>query len=185
MAGSRHILIYGPPAAGKLTVARYLATGYGLKLLDNHLTADVAGRVFEFGTEPFGALVQALRWELYRTAAAAGLDVVSTLVYDHATDRLYVDQVVDIFEAEGGRVTFAQLLPPPAVLEKRVTEPSRAECDKIRDVTALQHVLASWDLRTPVNADDLSIDNSDIPPETVAAMIAERAGLRPVPGEAG
>ena len=182
MAGSRHIFIYGPPAAGKLTVARCLAAGYGLKVLDNHLTADVAGRLFDFGTEPFGALVRALRWELYRAAAAAGLDVVSTLVYDHATDRPYVHQIVDIFEAEGGRVTFVQLLPPPAVLERRVTEPSRAECDKIRDVRALRHVLGRWDLRTPVKAGDLSIDNSDVPPEQVAARIAEHAGLEPVAG---
>ncbi len=71
-----------------------------------------------------------------------------------------------------GRATFVQLLPPP-----------RAEADKVRDVAALQDVLARWDLHTPVNASDLSIDNSDIPPEKVAAMIAERAGLRPVTGE--
>ena len=94
MAGSRHIFIYGPPAAGKLTVARCLAAGYGLKVLDNHLTADVAGRLFDFGTEPFGALVRALRGELIGAAARAGVDVVSTNVYAHADDRPYVDWVV-------------------------------------------------------------------------------------------
>lgn len=182
MAGSRHIVIYGPPAAGKLTVARRLASDYGLKVLDNHLTADVAGRLFDFGTQPFSELVRVLRFELYRAAARAGLNIVSTSVYAHPIDRRYVDRVVEICEAEGGRLTFVQLLPPPAVLEQRVVEPSRADAAKIRDAAALRHALTRWDLRTPINAGDLSIDNSDLPPETVAAMIAEHTGLGPVAG---
>jgi len=47
----RHILIYGPPSAGKLTVATCLAERYDMKLLDNHLTLDVALRLFSFGTK--------------------------------------------------------------------------------------------------------------------------------------
>lgn len=80
-------------------------------------------------------------------------------------------------------MTFVQLLPPPAVLEQRVVEPSRAEAGKIRDVAGMKHVLAHWDLRTPVNAGDLSIDNRDVPPEQVAATIAAHAGLEPVTRE--
>ena len=183
MAGSTHVFIYGPPAAGKLTVARCLAAGYGVKVLDNHLTADVAGRLFDFGTKPFDELVERLRWDLYVAAACAGVDVVSTFVYGHPIDRPYVNRVVEVFEAEGGTVTFVQLLPPAEVLERRVTLPSRAEARKLRDPAQLKGVLARYDLRTPVNAGDLSIDNSDLPPERVAAMIAGHAGLRPLTTE--
>lgn len=183
MPGSRHVFIYGPPAAGKLTVARCLASRYGLKVLDNHLTADVAGRLFDFGTKPFDALVERLRWDLYEAAASAGVDVVTTLVYGHPIDRPYVDRVVELFAAEGGTVTFVQLLPPAEVLEARVTSPSRAEARKLRDPDQLKRVLARWDLRSPITPQDLSIDNSDIPPETVAAMIAAHAGLEPSAGE--
>ena len=177
MPASRHILLYGPPAAGKLTVARSLAARYGVKVLDNHLTADVAGRLFEFGTEPFNALVDRLRTELTAAAARAGLDVVSTFVYDHPGDRGYVDRLVATVEAEGGTVVFVQLLPPPAVLEERVVEPSRAEVRKLRDRAELRRVLERYDLRTPITPDDLSIDNSDVPPDEVAAMIAAHADL--------
>lgn len=181
MPDSRHVLVYGPPAAGKLTVARCLASGYGLKVLDNHLTVDVALRLFEFGTKPFGALVEQLRIELLTAAAAAGVDVVSTLVYGHPVDRGYVDRLVRITEAAGGRVNFVQLRPAAAVLEERVTQPSRAEVRKIRDVAELRTVLARWDLTTPIHDDDLSIDNSDLPPEEVAGVIAAHAGLREHP----
>ena len=174
---SRHILIYGPPAAGKLTVARCLAAGYGLKLLDNTLTIEVALRLFEFGTEPFSELVERLRCELLSAAATAGSDIVTTFVYAHPIDRGYVDRVVGITERGGGTVTFVQLLPPPHVLEERVTEPSRATMAKFRDPEKLRSALAEYDLRTPITPDDLSIDNSDIPPAEVAAMIADHADL--------
>jgi hypothetical protein len=184
MAGSRHIFLYGPPAAGKLTVARCLAAGYGLKVLDNTVTIEVARRLFDFGTKPFVELVDRLRLDLTAAAAAAGVDVVSTFVYDHPADRGYVDRLVATVEAEAGTVTFVQLLPPPAVLEERVTQSSRATMTKIRDVERLRQSLAGYDLSTHVNAGDLSVDNTDIPPETVAALIAARASLQPVTTEA-
>jgi hypothetical protein len=53
---------------------------------------------------------------------------------------------------------------------------------KLRDPERLRQFLARHDLRTPINAGDLSIDNSDVPPERAAAMIADRAGLRPLAG---
>ncbi len=48
MPTSRHVLLYGPPAAGKLTVARCLEAQYGLKVLDNTLTVEMALRLFPF-----------------------------------------------------------------------------------------------------------------------------------------
>lgn len=182
MAGSRHILLYGPPAAGKLTVARCLAGGYGLKVLDNTVTIEVALRLFDFASKQFVELVDRLRLELASAGARAGVDVVSTFVYGHPVDRGYVDRLVVAVEAEGGTVTFVQLLPPPAVLEERVKQPSRATMAKLRDVERLRQSLARYDLRTPIDAGDLSIDNSDLPPETVAALIAAHAGLRPPAG---
>ncbi len=63
------------------------------------------------------------------------------------------------------------------MLEKRVTDPSRAGVAKFGDPVQLRSMLARSDLHTPINAGDLSIDNSDLTPEEVAAMIAAHAGL--------
>ena len=177
MTASRHLLIYGPPAAGKLTVARCLADGYGLKVLDNTLTIEVALRLFEFGTSPFSELVERLRQELLGAAMGAGLDVVSTFVYAHPIDRGYIDRLTGTAERAGGTVTFVQLRPAQAALEERVTQPSRADGAKFHDVVRLRRALADYDLSTPINPDDLSIDNSDLAPEQVAATIAAHAGL--------
>jgi hypothetical protein len=175
---SRHILLYGAPGAGKLTVSRCLAARYGVKVLDNTLTVHVALRLFDFGTEPFWDLVERLRVELIGTAAREGVDVVSTFVYSHPGDRNHVDRLVGATEAGGGAVTFVQLCPSRAVLEERVTQPSRAGLPKLTDVARLQRMLDRYDLTTPIHDDDLSIDNSEVAPEAAADLIAQRAGLR-------
>lgn len=172
-----HVLIYGPPAAGKLTVAHCLSGRYGVKLLDNHLTLDVGLRLFQFGTPQLADLVERLRFELFRAAAGAGLDVVSTLVFASDDDRGHIARLVDVCDRAGATVTFVQLRPRLPVLEQRVVLPSRAGTRKVRDVATLRRLLERHDLTTPVNDDDLSIDNSDVPPEEAAAMIARRAGI--------
>lgn len=58
----KHIFLYGPPGAGKLTVARCLASRYGVKVLDNTLTVGLALRLFEFGTKPYDTWLSAYGW---------------------------------------------------------------------------------------------------------------------------
>jgi hypothetical protein len=45
------VVLYGLPAAGKLTVGRALAALTGYRLCHNHLTADLVESVFRSGTE--------------------------------------------------------------------------------------------------------------------------------------
>lgn len=49
----RLLFLYGPPAAGKLTIARELAAATGFRVFHNHVTVDALLSVFEFGSPPF------------------------------------------------------------------------------------------------------------------------------------
>ena len=173
----RHVLLYGPPAAGKLSVAKLLAERHGMTLLDNHLTFDIASRVFDFGTPEFYALLNRLRTTLFEATTAAGRDSVATLVFGHPGDRPYVDQLRATAAMRRVELTCVQLCPPPSVLLARVRSASRLDTNKIRDPDALQAVLAQHDLYTPIDNTDVRIDNSDIPPDVVAAEIAAHLGL--------
>lgn len=102
---------------------------------------------------------------------------MTTYVYAHPVDRGYVDRLVDAWEAHGGAMTFVQLCPAREVLEHRVTEPSRAVAAKVHDAAQLRRMLDRYDLTTPIHDQDLSIDNSDLPPDEVASRIAQAAGL--------
>ena len=173
----RHILIYGPPAAGKLTVATCLAERYDMKLLDNHLTLDVALRLFSFGTKECWELVERMRLDLLGAAGRAGLDVVSTLVFSHPGDRGHVGRLLEASDSAGAATTFVQLRPPRPVLEERVMRPSLQGTRKVRDVAVLGRMLEQYDLLTPIHEDDFSIDNSELAAEEVAAMIAAMVGI--------
>jgi predicted kinase len=175
---SRHILIYGPPAAGKFTVAQHLAARHDARLLDNHVSIDAALRLFDFGTVDMRDLVERLRVELIGAAARAGLDIVSTLVFAHPIDRGHVSRLVQASTDGGAEVTFVQLLPPRSVLEERVAEPSRVATKKIHDLAQLRRMMQRFDLTTPINSDDLSIDNSVLPPADTAELIAHTIGLQ-------
>jgi len=59
----RLIFIYGPPATGKLTVAKELAKLTKYKIFHNHLTVDLIGSVLKFGTKTFLTLVQDSEWK--------------------------------------------------------------------------------------------------------------------------
>ena len=69
------LFLYGPPAVGKLTVARLVAERMGFRVLHNHLTIDAVAPVLDFGTDAFWGVVGRLRRDLV-SAAAEGTDLV-------------------------------------------------------------------------------------------------------------
>jgi DNA polymerase III delta prime subunit len=174
-----HVIIYGPPGAGKLTVARVLAERYGMRLLDNHLTVDPAVRLFDFGSPEFGDLVERLRVALLNAAARAGLDVVSTFVYAHVVDDDHLATLVSASADAGAHVTLVQLAPSTEALELRVQAASRVGTTKITDPELLRGLLTEFDLRTPAGSDDLVIDNTALAAHDAAQLIADHVGLVP------
>ena len=80
------VLLYGPPAVGKLTVATKLAELTGFKVFHNHLSIDLAETFFERGTPSFGRVVHELRQLIFEEAAKSGVDLIATYAYAHGAD---------------------------------------------------------------------------------------------------
>src|SRR5438128_11279342 len=76
------ILLYGPPAVGKLTIAKEIARLTGFKLFHVHLTADLVEPIFPRGTPSFPKLVWDIRYAVFAEAARANIDgLIFTMVY--------------------------------------------------------------------------------------------------------
>ena len=63
------IFIYGPPAVGKLTIAKVLAERIDFKLFHNHLSYDLGREIFSFTDTRLWSLVEKLRIDVIAFAA--------------------------------------------------------------------------------------------------------------------
>lgn len=99
------VLLYGPPAVGKLTVARALAERTGYRLLHNHLLLDLSLSLFDKGTPPGVQLSRDLRHFVVERAIDFGLPgMVLTWVY--APDReAYAEWFCRFVEERGASPT--------------------------------------------------------------------------------
>jgi shikimate kinase len=171
------VFLYGPPAVGKLTVAKELAKRLPLRILHNHLTIDPVAEILEFGTTGFWDVVERFREDLVESAAREGVDVVYTYVFALG-DEPHVARVVDASERHGGQVTFVQLLAPREELVRRVAEADRKEHRKLSDASDLQRVLEEYDVYTPIpGRSSLSIDVAVLPPAEAADLILKHLEL--------
>jgi hypothetical protein len=179
----RLIFLYGPPAVGKLTVAKAVAERRDFRVLHNHVTFDPVASVLPVGTPTFWAALDRVRLELVTAAAADGIDLVYTFVFAPG-DEPHVDEVANAYEAVGGSVLFVQLLARPEELRRRVLEDSRAEHNKIRDAATLGSVLRDHDVFASIpGRDSLTIDTAAISPEEAASRIVERVDAMVAEGD--
>jgi hypothetical protein len=168
----RLLFLYGPPAVGKLTVARAVAERLGFRVLHNHVTIDAVAQVLPFGTPAFWSIVGGLRRDLVAAAAQEGVDLVYTYVYAPG-DEADVARIVDAFESEGGSVTFVRLTASNEELLRRVVEVERREHGKISDVETLERLMAEHDLFAAIPGhDSLTIDLGVVSADQAAQQIA-------------
>lgn len=183
------ILIFGPPAVGKMTVGRELADLTGLRLFHNHMAIEPVSEIFPFDSPPFARLVRSFRNQVFQEVAASDL---SGLIYtclwnlDDPRDKQFVDEACDLFRSRGAAVHFVELY---ALLEERLrrnrTELRLEEKPSKRDVEASQRRLLKNEAAAKLNTNGdffypehhIRIDNTSRSAREVAQEIADRIGI--------
>lgn len=173
----RHVLLYGPPAAGKQTVGTALAASTGFRLLHNHLSIDVVRHLFDFGAPGFWATVRDVRLAMVARAAEHGVDIISTYVFSPMEERSYLDAVHGAIADVGGVTYRVQLRPSLEALASRAREPSRVASSKLTDPARILAAVEELELYAPIELMDLSIDNSELSPDDVAKQIQRHCGI--------
>jgi RNase adaptor protein for sRNA GlmZ degradation len=172
------LFIYGSPAVGKLTVATEVAARTGFKLFHNHLSIDCVEPVFDYGTKPFGRLVNLIRVETIREAARENIDLIYTFCYAKGPDDAHVKSITKIVEENGGEVCFVLLKADREQLNKRVTEESRKRLGKAKTVEMMDYFHETYDLFSPVpERESLIIDNTNLSPDKAAEQIVKHFNL--------
>lgn len=183
------VVVFGPPAVGKMAVGQELARITGLRLFHNHMALEPVLQIFPFGSPPFNRIVRRIRTEVFREVAASDLPgLVYTCMWDLASDedRAYIDEVSELFRSKGSSVHFVELYAP---LEERLrrnrTELRLREKPSKRDLLASEERLRARESDRQMNStgsffyreSHMMIDNTDLSAAEVAKLIAVRFGL--------
>jgi len=178
MAGMKLIFLHGPPASGKLTVARALATLSGLPVFHNHFAVDAAASVFAFGSDAFIRLRETYWLAMFEEAAANQRSIIFTFTPEPSVPSDFPARVRTLVERYGGTVDFIRLTVEREEQEARLDAPSRSEFGKLRSLDLLRQLrttFATCEAAMPEGR--ISIDTTRTTPEAAACVITEALGL--------
>lgn len=132
------VFIYGPPAAGKLTIARKVSEQTGLSLFHNHLIVDAVGAVFPFGSEQFRRLREKFWFETFEAALQNGRSLIFTFLPEQSVSSDFADRVLKLVADQGGEIVFVKLdLSREGQLD-RLANADRGKFGKLRDTDLLE-----------------------------------------------
>ena len=184
------VMLFGPPAVGKMTVGRELSRLTGYRLLHNHMTVEPVLDIFPFGSPPFTRLVSEFRRRILEEAIAAELPgLVFTMVWglELADDRALSRRTSTWWRPRAAGCRSWSCTPrwrsgwPATATELRLSEKRSKRDLEFSDANVLDlednYVMNTGDgstLAEPMFAgrDYVRIDNTDLPPEGAAAVTA-------------
>ncbi|MEP6568375.1 MAG: AAA family ATPase [Acidobacteriota bacterium] len=167
------VFLHGAPAVGKLTVARELATLTDFHLFHNHLTVDLVGSLFPFGSKPFVLLREQIWLAAFGRAAEDKVSLIFTFNPERTVRGRFVQDTVDIVEAAGGRVVFVELRCAEAELERRLEDASRQEFGKLASVGQYRSLQDAGAFQFPKLPSEISLDTTNTPAAAAAKLIYE------------
>ena len=184
------IVVCGPQAVGKMTVAESLRDKLRYNMMMNHDSIEISDRIFGFGTPAQREFNAAFREKAFDLAVKHDVDLIFTYVaaFEMQEERDYLTGLRDLFEQAGGQFYFVEL---SADLETRIARnetPYRMERKASKkDVEWSKANLLHDAEHHRLNSEEgeywfehhLKIDNTDLQPDEVADRVIEAFGLTP------
>ena len=169
------VILFGPPAVGKMTVGYELCKLTGYKLLHNHMTVEPLVEVFPFGSPPFLRLVREFRRRIIEEAFEADLPgLVLTMVwaFDLESDTAVMRSYVDLAASRGSRARLVELYARQEERLRRNSTDFRLDRKRShRDRDFSQQLLLDLDREHVMNS------GGDTPP-SARALLEEHPHLR-------
>lgn len=182
------IIISGPQAVGKMTVAEALRDKIGYQLMTNHDSIELFDVVFERKSDAQKEFNLLIRKAAFETAVKYDVDLIFTFVmaYSEKEDWDYVMNLKKLFEESSGNFYFVELIADLDTRLKRNITPHRLERKPSkRDVEwSESDILKTYEKYRLNSYDDeyicdnhLKINNNNLLPDEVADIIIEKLNL--------
>ena len=184
------IIVCGPQAVGKMTVAESLRDQLKYNMMMNHDSIEVSDRIFGFATpaqKEFNAL---FREKAFDVAVKHNVDLIFTYVcaFEAPEERAYLTQLANLFTSNGGQFYFVELSAQLETrLERNATSHRMERKPSKKDLEwSLKNLLEGvQNHRLNSEPDEiwfqnhLKIDNTHLKPDEVAKIVIARFGLMP------
>ena len=178
------IVVSGPQAVGKMTIAEKIREQLGYSLMVNHDSIEVSDKIFGMGTPAQKELNKIIRKGAFDTTIQYDIDMIFTFVtaFDSPEDIEYLNNLRNMFEATGGQFYFVELEADVKTrLERNVTPHRLASKFTKNDVERSQRDLLDTMKKYRLNSNDgelicpnhLKINNTNLEPEEVADQDVE------------
>ena len=189
------VVIFGPPAVGKMTVGYELAKLTGMKVFHNHMTIDLVLEFFPYGSEKFNTLVSEFRQRILEEVAASDLPgMIFTFVWalDEQGDREQVESYNEIFKKRGADVFFVELEADlDERLERNKSEFRLSKKSSKRDISRSEKNLLITENQYKMNTvgdffykeNYVKVNNTDLSPEETAKRVVDAFGFELIGNE--
>ena len=183
------IVVCGPHAVGKMTVAESLRDKLRYNMMMNHDSIELSDRIFGFATPAQKEPNEDIRQKVFSLAVKHNVDMIFTYVcaFDEPEEREYLTELKDLFEQSGGQFYFVELSADIETRLARNETPHRMERKASkRDVTWSRANLLDGAAKYRLNSAEgetwfenhLKIDNSHLEPDQVADLVIEKYHLK-------
>lgn len=178
------VIIYGPPASGKLTIATKLAKLTGYSLFHSHLTRDLVYDLypddFKNDNKRHYDLVSRLRCEIFKYCSEKETNLIFTYVYEAPEKDEILKELIDSIDKNKDKVLFVELVAPHEVLLDRVANESRKKYRKLVDKELYSTFLKTKNYASVPYDSVLRIDTSVSDVTQSAKQIVEYYKLRTI-----
>jgi RNase adaptor protein for sRNA GlmZ degradation len=165
--------LYGPPAVGKLTIAKILQQQTGYELLHNHLLQNPITEVFPFENPANHLLVREFRLRILEEAVKSDIDLIATFGIAGNDPFTHIADVIHTIETNNGEICLVHLSAEKEILLQRVEDPSRKEHGKNLSKEKLEEIMQQNPdmLDAYTKKEHMTIDTSKISPQEAAEKI--------------
>lgn len=182
------IIICGPQAVGKMTVAESLRDKLKYNMMMNHDSIEISDRIFGFATPAQREFNSVFRRTAFELAVKHNVDLLFTYVcaFEMPEEKEYLTNLADLFQSKGGNFYFVELSADLDTRLARNETPHRMERKASkRDVEWSKANLLKDAQRHRLNSDSdeiwfenhFKIDNTNLTPDEVADLVIEKFGL--------
>lgn len=183
------IIVSGPQAVGKMTVAEALRDKIGYRLMTNHDSIELSDVIFERKSPSQKEFNKLIRKAAFDTAVKYDVDMIFTFVYAYGEkeDARYVSYLKRKFEKTGGKFYFVELITDLETRLQRNVTPHRLERKPTkRDTEWTRNDILKTIEKYRLNSYEdeyicdthIKIDNTNLSPEEVANIIIEKYKLK-------